>query len=164
MLKYQYGDCGAPSIPVAIWEEGHMVTISWNSSLAVGVELIDEQHKMLIDKMNDITKAVEMNRGVPKILKTLDFMIEYTDFHFDTEEKHMLAQEYPGYEAHKAQHEEFKRMVRTLEEDFEEEGVTESLAEAISTFLFNWLVNHIKGIDVQFGKFLDEKDVTLTEP
>ena len=141
-----------------------MVTISWNSSLAVGVELIDEQHKMLIEKMNDITKAVEMHRGVPKIIKTLDFMIEYTDFHFGTEEKHMIAQEYPGYEAHKAQHEEFRKMVSDLEMDFQEEGVTESLAEAISTFLFNWLVNHIKGIDVQFGKYLDGKGVTLEEP
>ncbi len=140
-----------------------MVSIQWNPSLAVGVDLIDEQHKMLLDKMNDISRAVEMNRGVPKIIKTLDFMIEYTDFHFGTEERHMQALDYPGYEAHRRQHEEFKAMVKNLEEDFLEEGVTESLAEAINTFLFNWLVTHIKGIDGQFGKFLDEKGIVLDE-
>ena len=138
-----------------------MVTIQWTPAIAVGVELIDEQHKMLLARLNDISQAVERYQGVPKIIKTLDFMIEYTDFHFSTEESHMARLGYPGLEAHKAQHEEFKATLSNLVGDFEEEGATQSLAEAINTFLFNWLVTHIKNVDVQFGKFLDERGIEL---
>jgi hemerythrin len=36
--------------------------------------------------------------------------------------------------------------------------VTESLASAIDTFMINWLINHIKVVDVEFGAFLREND------
>ena len=43
-----------------------------------------------------MTEAVENKRGIEKISMILNFMIEYTDFHFSTEEKHMTEQDYPG--------------------------------------------------------------------
>ncbi len=140
-----------------------MTEIAWTPDLAVGVDLIDEQHKMLIEKMNALDRAVRRSHAVPKIIQTLDFLIEYTDFHFGTEERNMVAMEYPGYDYHKGQHREFVTTLKHLEEDFEEEGATESLAEAINTFMFNWLVKHIKTVDVQFGKFIGERGATFTE-
>ena len=133
-----------------------MTEMAWTPDLAVGVDLIDEQHKQLIAKMNELDRAVRITRGVPKIIKTLDFLIEYTDFHFGTEEKNMVEQDYPQYDYHKGQHAEFVNTLKNLEMDFEEEGATEALAESLNTFMFNWLVKHIKTVDVQFGKFLAE--------
>lgn len=138
-----------------------MTQLVWNDSLSIGVPLIDGQHKMLLEKLNAITQAVERNQGVPKIIKTLDFMIEYTDFHFTDEEGHMAETGYPGLAEQKEQHAEFKVTLNNLVQDFEEEGATTSLAEAINVFLFNWLVTHIKGLDVQFGKYLEEKGIEL---
>jgi hemerythrin len=37
----------------------------------------------------------------------VDELIDYTQYHFSTEEKYMLEYAYPGYEQHKAEHEEF---------------------------------------------------------
>ena len=98
-----------------------------------------------------------MNRGIEKIMSTLGFMIEYTDFHFSTEEKHMNELNYPGLKYHRKQHNEFKTVLNNLVQDFEEDGATKALADSIDTFLVNWLVTHIKGIDQEFGKFLNEK-------
>jgi len=66
-----------------------MVKIEWNDNLATGIELIDEQHKMLLEKLNDISLAIERQLRVEVITKTLDFMMDYTDFLFSDEEKYM---------------------------------------------------------------------------
>ena len=140
-----------------------MTKIEWDSSLAVGIDLIDEQHKMLIEKLSNISEAIELTRGSSEIAQTLDFMVEYTDFHFSTEERHMIKYDFPHRDYHIAQHEEFKKSLDELVYDFREEGATKALGTAISTFLLNWLINHIKGVDVIFGKFLNEKGCVMTE-
>ena len=136
-----------------------MGKIEWDNSLSIGVDLIDEQHKMLIQRLNDISVAIEMSHGVEKIVKTLDFMVDYTNFHFSAEEKHMAKYDYPGLDYQKKQHEEFKASLKQIIQDFEEEGATQALAASINVFLFNWLINHIKGVDHKFGEFLNEKDL-----
>lgn len=134
-----------------------MDKIAWDNSLSVNVNLIDDQHKMLIKRLNEMAEAIDQNRGIEKISRTLSFMIEYTEFHFSTEEKHMTEQDYPSKATHQKQHGEFTTVLNNLIEDFEEEGATQLLANSIDTFLVNWLVNHIKGSDVEFGKFLNNK-------
>jgi len=140
-----------------------MVAVKWDESLSVGVELIDEQHRMWIDRINDLSAAIERHDGASKIIKTLDFLIEYTHFHFSTEEKHMVKNHYTGYENHRKFHEDLKVTLANLEEDFVEEGVNQALAESINVFLVNWLVNHIKAMDVEFGKFLNEQGIEMLE-
>ena len=140
-----------------------MVSIEWDTSLSVGVELIDEQHKMLIQRLRGLSEAIEATQGTVQIMKTLDFLIDYTDFHFSTEEKHMTELAYPGLDVHREQHGVFKDSLSRLVEDFEEEGATSSLAESVNVFLINWLINHIKGVDMEFGDYLREKDMTLME-
>ncbi|MHA2021917.1 MAG: bacteriohemerythrin [Candidatus Thorarchaeota archaeon] len=140
-----------------------MGDILWNESLSVGVDLIDEQHRMLIERINNLSKAVEKYMGHTKIIETLLFMTEYTDFHFSTEERYMKELDYPAMDNHLKQHEEFKSMLRILEEDFKEDGATKVVSKSIDTFLGNWLINHIKIIDVNFGKFLKDKGVKMSE-
>ena len=134
-----------------------MANIEWDNSLAVGVELIDDQHKQLLEKLNDISKAIEADRGVEKIGNTLDFMLEYTDFHFSTEEKLMEELDYPDMKSHKALHREFVTTLKDMIKDFLEDGPTRELATATNTLLLNWLIKHIKEIDHRFGEFLNEK-------
>ncbi|UCE41366.1 MAG: hemerythrin family protein [Candidatus Aminicenantes bacterium] len=137
-----------------------MAKIEWDDSLSVGVGLIDEQHKMLIQKLRDLSDALDEGREFNKIMKTLDFMIDYTDFHFSTEEKHMAEHDYPELEDQKNQHEHFKVTLNHILEDFKEEGPTKALATSINVFLLNWLINHIKGTDLKLGKFFAEKGLT----
>jgi len=134
-----------------------MTEIKWDDSLSVGIKLIDEQHKMLIQRIKNLSDAVDSSRGLEQIMKTLDFMLDYTEFHFSTEEKHMKEQGYRGFEGHKKQHEEFVSTLDQMVEDFEEDGATEALSTSINTYLINWLIKHIKSVDRKFGEFLQEK-------
>ncbi|MFW9926233.1 MAG: bacteriohemerythrin [Candidatus Thorarchaeota archaeon] len=133
-----------------------MTKIEWDDSLSVGVDLIDEQHKMLIQRIKDLSDVVNLSRGAVEIGKTLGFMIDYTDFHFSTEEKHMTALSYPDFDAHKMQHEEFKSTLNEMVMEFEEDGATAQLSKWVNQYLINWLVNHIKSIDTKLSAFLKE--------
>ena len=138
-----------------------MPKIQWSDDLSVGIDLIDQQHQMLIERINDVSAAVEAHHGVEKIAKTLDFLVEYTRFHFSTEEQHMKTHGYPGLEDHHAKHKELKSTLADMERDFREEGATHGLADSLNTLLGNWLIKHIKGVDLPFGTFLREKGVAL---
>jgi hemerythrin len=138
-----------------------MAKVEWNDRLSVGVDLIDEQHKMLLKRLNDFSEAVDSRQGSGEIVRTLEFLVDYTDFHFGTEERHMGAIQYPGLDHHVVKHNEFKATLKNLGEDFEEEGATTALADSINTLLINWLIKHIEAVDQEFGTFLKEKGVTL---
>ena len=135
----------------------------WNDNLSVSVPLIDEQHKMLLKHLAEFSEAVAAHHGPSEIAGTLDFLVDYMDFHFKTEEKHMRANSYPGIETHLKEHVKFTRTLANLGEDFKEEGATASLAEAINTMLINLFLKHIEAIDQQLGVFLKGKGVVLEE-
>ena len=135
-----------------------MNKFEWDGSLSIGVDLIDEQHKMLIEKLGDLSEALRKSVEHNEILKTLEFMMDYTDFHFTAEEKTMADHDYPGLEFQQQQHAEFKVTLNNILEDFKEEGPTKSLATSVNVFLLNWLIDHIKGVDLKLGEFLSEKE------
>ena len=85
-----------------------MEQVQWDNSLSIGVDLIDEQHKALIQRLNDVYKAVEVQQGPMEITKTLGFLEEYTDYHFSAEEKHMQDNDYPGLEVQQQEHQNSK--------------------------------------------------------
>jgi len=138
-----------------------MERIEWTPRLSVGVPLIDEQHKGLIARIGDLSQAAQEYQGTGEVTKTLNFLVDYTDYHFSTEEKHMQAQDYPALAFHKGQHGEFRRTLANLEGDFQEEGSSQALATSIKTFLFDWFVTHIERVDKGFGRFLARKGVVL---
>ncbi len=135
----------------------------WNDNLSVGVSLIDDQHKMLLKHLAEFSEAVAAHHGPSEIAGTLDFLADYMDFHFKTEEKHMRANSYPGLEPHLKEHVKFTSTLANLGEDFQEEGATASLAEAINTMLINLFLKHIEAVDQQFGAFLRRTGVVLEE-
>jgi hemerythrin len=134
-----------------------MGKIEWNDNLSIGIETIDWQHKTLIERLQAVAEAIEMNQGEGTIAKTLDFLLDYAGFHFSEEEKLMAEHYYPGLDLQKQQHEEFRQAVNKLVEDFVADGAAKDIANHIRDFLFNWLKKHIIEVDLQFGKFLNEK-------
>ena len=139
-----------------------MSNIQWGESLSVGVGLIDEQHRKWIERLHEVESAIKSRRGMQQVVSTLDFLSEYTVFHFSTEEKYMLQTGYPELENHRAKHEELKKTLGNLIEDFKEDGITEKISEAVGTFLGNWLKDHIRVVDQIFAAFLKEKKIQLT--
>ena len=139
-----------------------MEKLVWNETLSVGIALIDEQHKTWIDRFNALSAAIAEHGAQQQISVTLGFLVDYTHFHFATEEKQMIAHGYPGLAEHLQKHDELRRTLTDLVRDFEEDGPTQILADAINTFLGNWLIKHIQQIDLKFGAFVKEKGIVIT--
>ena len=138
-----------------------MTKVQWTQALAVGIEIIDEQHRSLIDRLNRMVAAVEERQGEREITGTLGFLIDYTTFHFSAEEGYMEKTGYPELPAHRKLHEEFIRTLNELKQDFEEEGSTKPLAKALNALLGNWLINHIRSVDRKFGVYLADNNIDL---
>jgi hemerythrin len=130
-----------------------MKKMQWNDSLSVGIEQIDTQHKKWIEHFNNAAEAIAARQSQTQISKTLGFLMDYTELHFSTEEKYMTELGYTGLQEHQARHNELRTTLTNLVKDFEDEGVTSKLADAIDSFLGNWLVQHIHEIDKKFAAF-----------
>lgn len=125
--------------------------INWNKNLEVGIQIVDSQHKSLIDKLNEFFDACMQKRGKDELMNMIKFLENYTVFHFKTEEDIMQRHKFPGYMAHKAMHEEFIKEFLKIKSRFESEGATLDLVNSTTRFLTNWLIEHISKIDKQLS-------------
>lgn len=132
----------------------------FDDSLVTGNALIDGQHKELIEKINDLVNCCEQGGGKLKAIKMLEYLADYTEFHFGAEEKLQQEAEYPGFAEHKEKHEEFKQTVDELHEMLdEEEGPTDAFVDAVNRNVIQWLYGHIKGYDSSVAHFIHMRDV-----
>lgn len=134
-----------------------MSLITWSSNLSTGVEEIDEQHKNLIAIINELHDAMTAGHGKEVVGKCLDKLIDYTVYHFGTEERLMKTYSYIEHLKHEGEH---KNLVKTAAE-LQQSYKTNPAGLTLKTmhFLKDWLNNHIMGSDVKFGKFLNSKGV-----
>ncbi len=129
----------------------------WTEDISIGIEEIDNQHKQFIGVLNDLLDSMAEAKSKEKIGQVIGFLDQYSDIHFSTEQRYMLDYYYPGFEEHKAKHEEFKKKVQKLKADI---NSTENYLHVVietEKELYRWLIDHIQNIDVKMGKFLKEK-------
>ena len=126
----------------------------FNENLVTGNELIDSQHKELIDKINGLVKSCETHAELSVAVNMLNYLADYTDFHFTAEEKLQEEIGYPGIEEHKKKHKEFVQAIDELHEMLvEEEGPTKAFAEQVNKKVIEWLYNHIQGFDRSVAEY-----------
>ena len=131
----------------------------WHNSMATGIELVDNDHKKLIDLINKFQEATEFNVSEQDIQQTLDEVVAYTKYHFRREEKLLQINHYPDYESHQQQH---QQMITKIYSYIDEYRSDEYLAvDHVLHFLQTWLINHIKGSDQKYVPYL--KITTLSE-
>ena len=126
----------------------------FDETLVTGNEMIDGQHKELIDKINKLLDSCEVGNDKLTAIKTLDYLADYTDFHFGEEEKLQESISYPGIEQPNKEHEKLRRVVEERHEMLEEqEGPTEAFVAQVQENVINWLYNHIKGFDRSVAEY-----------
>lgn len=130
--------------------------IEWQDYLSVGVEEIDLQHKLLIDKYNDFFEAFSEGRAGDEVIRLLGFLEEYVVTHFADEERLQIQVGFPDYEKHRMQHEELSRKVAELKERLGSEAPDPSLISSTGLLLTGWLIEHISVMDRAIGRFMKE--------
>ncbi|KOR32602.1 hemerythrin [Achromatium sp. WMS3] len=123
--------------------------LEWSEEISVGVEEIDEQHKVLVKLINDLNDAMQERRSNEIVKEILNKLAEYTRIHFAVEESLMRILGYPGYEAHKAQHQELIYSVLDLAQKVE--GGKSGISFELMHFLKSWLTKHIMESDKDYS-------------
>lgn len=136
----------------------------FDESLVTGNDMIDAQHRELIDKINKLLDSCETSSDKVVAVKTLDYLADYTEFHFGEEEKLQETIQYPAIEEHKKEHDKLRKVVKELYEMLEEEeGPSEAFVDQVNKNVIEWLYRHIKGFDrsVAEYKFMNENSERL---
>lgn len=131
--------------------------VEWKDDYSVGIDSIDQQHKKLLNLINQLQTAVDYSTGDEFEREALDELVDYTKTHFTYEEGLMRDNDYPDYEPHKAQHEKMFKKVGEVLAEYEQDQDT-AMANA-AEYLKDWLINHINGTDKEYSSYLIGKGV-----
>ncbi len=123
--------------------------LEWDDSFATGVRSLDDQHRKLFDMVNDLHDAMQQKRSKEAIGSILNRLIEYTASHFGAEEAGFRKSNYPDEARHKEHHAKLVAQVLDLQGKFNSGEAL--LTQSVIEFLQDWLINHIKGVDKQYG-------------
>jgi methyl-accepting chemotaxis protein/hemerythrin len=131
------------------------VFMQWSSDYETGINKFDEQHKMLFDLINQLYVAMKNKQGKDTMGRILNELANYTDFHFKSEEEAFDKFGYPATAEHKIIHEKLVKQVIDFIDNFQSGSVMVDFN--LLNFLQDWLNNHIKVEDKNYGKFLKGK-------
>lgn len=116
---------------------------------------IDADHKELVITINDFILAENEGADQKRLKELLSVLNAYARVHFEREERLQLAVGFPFHEAHKRTHRELiadlnrigEELLRTHSPD--RHGI-------LSSFLRNWLVNHVQQSDKTMLPYVQE--------
>jgi hemerythrin len=129
-----------------------MALITWTENLSVHVPELDEQHKKLVQMLNQLHDAMQQGQGRDVLQRLLAQLVQYTATHFAAEEQLMQKANYSDFPQHKSEHDKLKSKVLDLKQRLE--SGESRLTVSVLQFLQNWLVNHIQGTDKKYAPIL----------
>lgn len=117
------------------------IFFAWKDEYSVNVQEIDEQHKKIINMLNELYTAFMLKEHRIKIGSIVAELGEYANYHFTTEEKYFKEFGYSEQRAHIIEHELFNEKVKLFCEEYK---VNKSaLTFTVINFLKDWLNKHI---------------------
>jgi hemerythrin len=125
-----------------------MAKIFWTDQLNVGIDVIDNQHRRIVDYINLLEEAVHGDHSREDIAQLINDLVDYTISHFSFEESLQEEAAYPFIKAHQKVHSLFTRRVGEYTERFEK---GEDVSKNLHSMLVTWLLNHIKHDDADYG-------------
>ena len=131
-----------------------MGAIRWDDTLETGVELMDEQHRRLVEIYNKLDEASMRGRAHKQMDEILADLIGYTDHHFSAEEALMEEAGYPDLAIHRSEHRQLIEKVRRFRRKLDL-GM-ERINRPVMKFLNYWLTHHIRGSDNTFARYAAE--------
>jgi hemerythrin len=123
--------------------------IEWTPELSVGNSSIDKEHQHWVDLLNRFYEGIRSGQDTNQLTLLIAGMIDYTRFHFANEEKYMQSIRYPDIESHKEKHELYVAKLMEYDQKIKKGRLVLSLE--VTKYLKSWLVNHIKGSDMQYA-------------
>ena len=132
-----------------------MQRIEWAPEMSVGIDIIDEDHKRLIDLLNAYIDAVDADEGVFVFDSLFCEFFDYTGYHFAREEEMMAEAGYPGLEKHRKGHQGIIEQLQEMRRKVMQSASAE-MQDEVREFLLDWLRVHIMIKDQAYAAALRE--------
>lgn len=136
-----------------------MKITEWDEKYSVGVNELDNQHKQLINILSDLYEAMQAYNTDGVLGEILNRLMDYTKYHFSSEETYMTQYDYLDLVSHKKEHEAFIKKVTEFKVLFDAGESSSSIGLSITSFAKEWLFNHISGTDKKYGPYLNSKGI-----
>lgn len=133
--------------------------IQWSDDISVGIQEIDEQHKQLVQLLNNLFDVMVNDSPDRDAVarKTLRELFDYTNIHFAVEESLFRIFNYPDYEQHKQKHDQLKSELKEIAQRIQ--AGERRIDSALLVFLKNWITVHIMSEDKRYAPFLQQQGV-----
>ena len=125
--------------------------VKWTADLSVKNETLDAEHQKWIEILNNFYQGLMDKKPKEKLLELVTAMLDYTKYHFASEEKYMKSINYPNLSEHQEKHRFYEGKIKEYYERIKDDKMILSLE--VTNFLKTWLINHIKGVDQQYADF-----------
>jgi len=129
------------------------LVLNWDDSLSVGIFELDNDHKAMVEQFKHLIDAYHTGKADQGIAELFGFLEQYIKKHLSLEEDYMIKYNYPKYEEHKRQHDDFKTLCNNLKIEFQERGVTTRRVIVIKQILFDHFTQHVSTTDKEMAEF-----------
>ncbi len=124
-----------------------MTKFVWTDQLSIGIDVIDQQHRRIVEYINQLDDARANGHSREEIGYLINDLVDYTISHFGFEESLQEEASYPFCRSHKKVHELFTVRVSEFQARFEK---GEDVCKGLNSLLVTWLFNHIKRDDADY--------------
>lgn len=148
----------APAPGAAIPAEGRrqLLQLHWNPRYECGNAEIDGQHRALFRGANELlgmvpdfmTLAGNAPRG--NMLKAIDALLQEAAAHFEFEEALLSSWNWPGREAHRAEHLHLLSGAHQLRQHVEQDTPAEAAAKLVNFIAIELIANHLLRSDREY--------------
>ena len=128
--------------------------IAWNENMSVGVQLLDDDHKKMLDMINDLHNGIVSGAGTERLGRVLDGLVHYLQQHFAHEEELFVQTGYPDAAAHIVLHREMSAKVLDLQKRYEK-GKFDSISVEALEMLQSWMTSHMQNADKKYQSHLN---------
>jgi|TARA_Y100000310_G_C20250843_1_gene609001 hemerythrin len=136
--------------------------IVWTSKISVYNKKIDNQHKKLLNTINNLRKEFSFGVDIRPIRQIVDFLGKYASEHLDYEEGYMKEHNFPGLARHKEIHDKFRKYYKDFKQKLQvacssptisAKNMRIMLTEA-EKFLVEWWTNHLLKEDQKYAVYI----------
>lgn len=127
-----------------------MPMFEWDSKYEIGVPSMDEQHKRWIEIINDFYDHLTSREIVENTKHLIEEVIDYTTYHFASEEELMKSIGYPHINEQKAMHRNIVDKILEFKKKINNGKLV--VSSVVTIELKQWLRDHILIEDKKYAE------------
>ncbi|MEQ1529043.1 MAG: hemerythrin domain-containing protein [Methylococcales bacterium] len=131
----------------------HILFIVWQDDDAVGVPIIDEQHRGIIATINSLHYFIQEGHGLEGLKPTMDILKQYMKFHVVTEDGILKKHNYQDLDQHYLKNDRLFVQFSAISQ----EAISYRDPMLLLKFLRHWWLDHIKEEHAKYASVLTKQ-------